>query len=114
MHQTSDRSLRDAKRAINKAFKKKICTDANTIHNIAERGNTATTTHFVAIWDHILNGNLKSDEHVLLGITGSGQTIGTGIYTFDDLPDRIRASKLEGRHPEKVHPTPRETPPLRT
>ncbi|NIL98278.1 MAG: amino acid adenylation domain-containing protein, partial [Planctomycetales bacterium] len=114
MHQTSDRSLRDAKRAINKAFKKKICTDANTIHNIAERGNTATTTHFVAIWDNILNGTLKSHEHVLLGITGSGQTIGTGIYTFDDLPERIRASKQEERHPPKVPAVTSQPPRPRT
>ncbi len=48
MHQTSERSLRDGMQAINKAFGKQICTSKNTINNLAHRGNTATTTHFVA------------------------------------------------------------------
>ncbi|HUS40456.1 MAG TPA: 3-oxoacyl-[acyl-carrier-protein] synthase III C-terminal domain-containing protein, partial [Pirellulales bacterium] len=113
LHQTSDRSLRDAKRAINKAFRRNVCNDDNTIHNIAERGNTATTTQMVAVWDNIISGNIKSGERVLFGITGSGQTIGTGIYTFDDLPDRIRHNKQNGQHPEKRHSPAAQQPPRR-
>ena len=90
MHQTSDRSLRDGMRAINKAFKRKICRADNTINNLAHRGNTACTSHFVAVWDNILSGRIRSGDKAVFGITGSGQTIGTGVYTFDDLPDRIR------------------------
>lgn len=93
MHQTSRRSLRDGKRAINKAFKAKICNDKNTIDNLAHRGNTATTSHMVAVWDTIKEGRINSNDNVVFGITGSGQTIGTGIYTFDNLPDRIRANE---------------------
>jgi len=113
MHQTSDRSLRDGKRAINKAYKKKICNDENTINNLAERGNTATTTHFVAMWDHILNGRIKSDENIVFGITGSGQSIGSGIYTLDDLPDRLRDYKEQGVIRGKIENTgqPRPEPP---
>jgi amino acid adenylation domain-containing protein len=103
MHQTSDRSLRDGMRAINKALgKKKICTKDNTINNLAERGNTATTTHFVALWDSIFNGKIKSGDNAVFGITGSGQTIGTGIYTFDDLPDRMRRYRETGERPKKL------------
>lgn len=113
MHQTSDRSLRDGKRAINKAYKKKICNDDNTINNLAERGNTATTTHFVAMWDHILNGRIQSNQNLVFGITGSGQSIGSGIYTLDDLPDRLRAYKEQGVTPEKIEHSgePRPEPP---
>ena len=96
MHQTSDRSLREGKRAINKTYKKKICTDSNTINNLAQRGNTASTAHMVAVWDNIFNGRIKTGDNVVFGITGSGQTIGTGIYTFDDLPDRIRRQASGG------------------
>jgi len=103
MHQTSDRSLRDGMRAINKAFGKKICNWDNTTHNLAERGNTASTTHFVALWDEIEKGKIKSGNKVIFGITGSGQTVGTGIYTFDDLPDRLRAARA-GQLPKKIHP----------
>jgi amino acid adenylation domain-containing protein len=101
MHQTSDRSLRDGKRAINKSCRKKVCTDANTINNLADRGNTASTTHFVAMWDHILNGRIRSGDHTVFGITGSGQSIGSGLYRFDDLPDRIREAKQSGKRPAK-------------
>jgi amino acid adenylation domain-containing protein len=113
MHQTSDRSIRDGKRAINKVYKKKICNDDNTINNLAERANTATTTHFVAMWDHILNGRIKSDENIVFGITGSGQSIGSGIYTLDDLPDRLRAYKERNQVPAKIKDSgaPRPEPP---
>lgn len=101
MHQTSERSLMDGSKAINKAFNKKISTKENTVNNLPLRGNTASTSHMVAVWDNTLNGNIKSGENVVFGITGSGQTIGTAIYTFDDLPDRIRAAKNEGKFPQK-------------
>lgn len=110
MHQTSDRSLRDAVRAINKAYRRKICNDGNTVNNLATRGNTASTTHFVAVWDNIVNGRINSGDSVLFGITGSGQTIGTGVYTFDDLPDRVREARETGRRPARV-PSPVADPP---
>lgn len=96
LHQTSERSLLDARRAINEAFGKPVCRDDNTINNLAARGNTATTTHVVAMWDQILSGRIQSGDRVVFGITGSGQTIGTGLYTFDDLPNRLRTSQTTG------------------
>ncbi len=102
MHQTSARSLNDGARAINKAFKKKICNKQNTINNLAERGNTATTTHFVALWDKTLDGTLQPGNNVAFGISGSGQAVGSAIYTFDDFPDRLRRIKLDGQRPEKL------------
>jgi amino acid adenylation domain-containing protein len=110
MHQTSDRSLRDGMRAINKALGKKICNKENTINNLAHRGNTATTSHMVALWDNIYNGTVQSGHNMVFGITGSGQTIGTGIYTFDDMPDRVRKARESGQLPEKVFATEPEAP----
>jgi 3-oxoacyl-[acyl-carrier-protein] synthase III len=90
MHQTSEASINDAILTINRVFGAGAASRANTICNLAERGNTATTTHFVALYDYINAGRINSGDTVVLSITGSGQTIGTGLYTFDDLPDRIR------------------------
>lgn len=90
MHQTSEASINDAILTINRVFGAGAASRANTICNLAERGNTATTTHFVALYDYINAGRINSGDNVVLSITGSGQTIGTGLYTFDDLPDRIR------------------------
>ena len=102
MHQTSDRSLRNGARALNSAFKKKICNKQNIINNLAERGNTATTTHFVALWDRVADGTLKSGDNVLFAISGSGQSVGTAIYTFDDFPDRLRHSTSNGGTSKKL------------
>jgi 3-oxoacyl-[acyl-carrier-protein] synthase III len=96
IHQTSRRSLRDGMRAINKAFGKKVSHEGNTLDNISNRGNTATTTHFVAMWDQIEAGRIKSGEKVLFAVSGSGQTIGTGLYTLDDLPERVRQYQTTG------------------
>lgn len=61
------------------------------ISNVAERGNTATTSHWVAVWDHVQSGRIKSGDNVMFGVSGSGITVGTGLYRFDDLPDRLRS-----------------------
>ena len=101
MHQTSEMSIRDAAREINTYFGREVCNQQNVIVNLRDRGNTATTTHMVALMDRILSGEIKSGEHVIFGITGSGATIGTGLYTFDDLPDRLRRA-ARGQPPAKV------------
>ncbi len=90
MHQTSESSLNDAVVAINQVFGQGAANRDNTIYNVAERGNTATTTHFVALYDYILSNRIQSGDNVVFSITGSGQSIGAALYTFDDLPDRMR------------------------
>jgi amino acid adenylation domain-containing protein len=102
MHQTSKMTIYDAGREINSYFGKEVCHEGNLINNIAERGNTATTTHFVALMDHILSRRIKSNSNVVFGITGSGVNIGTAIYTFDDLPDRLRRAAAGSWKPDKV------------
>ena len=89
-HQTSRRTLQAANRALNAAFSEEVCHDGTTIDNLAERGNTATTTHFVAIEDNILSERIKTGDRALFCAPGSGLTFGTALYTFDDLPDRRR------------------------
>jgi amino acid adenylation domain-containing protein len=95
MHQTSETALRDAIREINAVFGRKICNEGNTIFNLAERGNTATTTHCVALRDNIMNNRINPGDKIVFAVTGSGQTIGTALYTFDDLPDRMRRAESD-------------------
>lgn len=96
MHQTSEASINDAIQAVNRMFGQGAAHRGNTIYNLAERGNSATTTHFVALSDHIRNNRINSGDNVVLSITGSGQTVGAALYTFDDLPDRMRRGTNEG------------------
>jgi 3-oxoacyl-[acyl-carrier-protein] synthase III len=90
MHQTSEASLNDAVVAVNRMFGQTVAHPGNVIANLAERGNTASTTHFVALGDHIRGNRIRSGDNVVFGISGSGQTVGAALYTFDDLPDRLR------------------------
>jgi amino acid adenylation domain-containing protein len=103
MHQTSQSSLNDAVVAVNRMFGTGAANPGNTINNLAERGNTATTTHFVALKDHILGNRIKSGDNVVFSISGSGQTVGAALYTFDDLPDRLR--RRSDDHPGRGLPT---------
>lgn len=105
-HQTSRMTLNGVAREINKVMNRKFLNETNFIINVGERGNTATTSHWVALKDYILNGRINSGHNVAFGITGSGLTLGTALYTLDDLPDRVRA-QAEGRavdRPESSKP----------
>jgi acyl transferase domain-containing protein/3-hydroxy-3-methylglutaryl CoA synthase len=93
MHQTSETAVRDAIRQINKHYGRPVCNDDNTIINLRERGNTATTTHFVALEDQLQHGRPRAGERMLFGITGSGLTIGTAVYDFDDLQHRMASAR---------------------
>lgn len=103
VHQTSKTTINDVPREINKYFGREVVERNSVINNIAERGNTATTTHMVAVMDHIRNNHIQSGDNAIFGITGSGATIGTALYTFDDLPDRIRQREA-GEPVQKVMP----------
>jgi amino acid adenylation domain-containing protein len=97
MHQTSAASINDAVTAINRMFGQTAVGGGNVINNLADRGNTATTTHFVAMMDNIRGGRINSGDNMVFSITGSGQTVGAALYTFDDLPDRVRRA-TDPRH----------------
>jgi amino acid adenylation domain-containing protein len=109
MHQTSDASLNDAVIAVNRMFGYTAAHPGNVISNLAERGNTASTTHFVALSDHIRGNRIKSGDNVVFGISGSGATVGAALYTFDDLPDRLRRGpghQHSATRPVSARPTP--------
>ncbi|MEO5825138.1 MAG: 3-oxoacyl-[acyl-carrier-protein] synthase III C-terminal domain-containing protein, partial [Gemmatimonadales bacterium] len=92
MHQTSSTALSSAMREINRVMQQRSCHPGNTIDNLAHRGNTASTSHFVALADQIATGRIASGDRVIFAISGSGLTVGTGLYTLDDLPERFRTT----------------------
>ena len=87
-HQISTISINEGIREIGKLFS--VDLSSRVINNLAQRGNTASNTHFVAIMDHIQNDRIQSGDQALFCIAGSGISVGTAVYRFDDLPDRIR------------------------
>lgn len=89
-HQTSRLTMQDALKEIEGRFDTDF--SGQLINNLAERGNTASTSHFLALRDSILEDRIRSGDNVLFSISGSGQTTGTALYTCDSLPDRMRAN----------------------
>ncbi|MFM7184139.1 MAG: 3-oxoacyl-[acyl-carrier-protein] synthase III C-terminal domain-containing protein [Planctomycetota bacterium] len=91
-HQTSKSTLDGGNRSVQRATTGRDLGLADKlVINVAERGNTATTSHFVALKDTIASGRINSGDSILFGILASGITVGTALYRLDDLPDRIRA-----------------------
>jgi amino acid adenylation domain-containing protein len=90
IHQTSETTLDGAVQEINRALGKPVCDRGNTLYNVAERGNTATNTHFLAVYEAIQAGRFATGDRLVFAVSGSGQTVGTALYTFDDLPERLR------------------------
>jgi len=97
MHQTSKTSLNGAVRMINQLLNDKVCDDKNTFNNLENRGNTASTSHFVALMDGIHEKKINSGEKLVFSINASGITIGTALYQLDDLPKRIQNEIRNGR-----------------
>jgi len=110
MHQTSNLTLNSARGEINRLLKSRICHDGNTINNLEQRGNTASTAHFIAVADHIRNNNINSGDKIVFSISASGLTIGTALYVFDNLPDRIRQIETSQTVQQKKDPIQRLSP----
>jgi 3-oxoacyl-[acyl-carrier-protein] synthase III len=91
-HQTSkltmEGALDEMKRRFNHDFGPRL------VNNLEQRGNTATTSHLLALRDSILQQRIRSGDDILFSISGSGQTTGTALYTCDDLPERLRSNTV--------------------
>ncbi len=98
-HQTAQRAI-DTLYEVNRLGQREVLHEGNVVNNLSERGNTASTSHFVALWDNIQNGRIRSGDRLLFAVQGSGMTIGTAAYVLDDLPDRVRF----GEHNGHAHP----------
>jgi 3-oxoacyl-[acyl-carrier-protein] synthase III len=90
LHQTSRRALQGGSAAFNKALGRKAMHQGNVVDNLTNRGNTASTTHFVALADLIEADRIHSGDQLAFCVQASGITYGTAIYTLDDLPARLR------------------------
>jgi 3-oxoacyl-[acyl-carrier-protein] synthase III len=92
VHQTSRLSIDGAARELRRRLGREVFRGINMVNNLAERGNTASTSHFVALADSIRAGEIREGDKVVFGILASGLTVGTGLYTCDGLAARMRVS----------------------
>lgn len=101
-HQTSSNSIKEATRATNRRFGRRICHSRNMVDNLKYRGNTATTSHWVAVNDLIEASAVQPGQRVVFSVTASGITVGLAQYRVEEFVTR----KVNGRHlPEAPPPT---------
>ncbi|OHB80585.1 MAG: hypothetical protein A2W31_10515 [Planctomycetes bacterium RBG_16_64_10] len=106
-HQTSSTTIKATVREVNRMLEAVVLDESNVIDIVPRRGNTASTSHFVAVHDGILAGRIAAGDTILFGIGASGITTGGAVYTCDDLPDRLRQQNrhvvsMESAHAEAV------------
>lgn len=107
-HQTARKVMESGRELVNQFLHRETFTEESTIVNIRERGNTSSTTHWVAIMDMILDNRLQNNDRVAFSVAASGITVGSALYIFDDLPARVRAN---GAAPSRA--AQRHRPPVR-
>jgi 3-oxoacyl-[acyl-carrier-protein] synthase III len=101
LHQTSRTSLTGAIAHVNATVGEPIVQTHQVVDNLTERGNTASTTHLLAVAEAIERGDITTGQRLLFGITGSGLTVGTAIY---DHGDRSRPEPRSARSSERIPP----------
>jgi len=84
-HQTSMRAIHSGDKRMGHYFGVRA---KNIIVNLQEYGNTASTSHFLALYRHLNEKRFKPGEKMMLMALASGLTVGFVIFTMDDLVDR--------------------------
>ena len=83
-HQTSARAIRKGARELAARLG---MSPKHFVENVAERGNTASTTHFVALYEYLEAGRFKQGDEILLLALASGLEVGVVIFRMDELVD---------------------------
>lgn len=62
------------------------------LYNCERFGNTTTTSHFLVLHEHMLNGEVQPGHKLLFVSGASGIVITHATYAMDDLPQRYQAA----------------------
>jgi 3-oxoacyl-[acyl-carrier-protein] synthase-3 len=88
-HQTSKRAIEKGTREL--AARLGVA-PKHVVQNVELRGNTASTTHFVALYEYLTARKFEKGDIVALISLASGLEIGVLVFEVDDLVERY------GRH----------------
>ena len=84
-HQTSARAIKKGMKDLAERFD---VTPKHTVVTVDEFGNTASTSHFVALRKYLREGRFTGEDRVLLLALASGLEVGIIIFTIDELAGR--------------------------
>ncbi|NMH98453.1 3-oxoacyl-ACP synthase [Pseudonocardia sp. K10HN5] len=93
MHQTSTRAIAKGAAAVTAEFG---AAPKHMVVTVDELGNTASTTHFVALWKYLNEGRFRGEDRILLLALASGLEVGIVIFTVGQLVERY--GQLVGSH----------------
>jgi 3-oxoacyl-[acyl-carrier-protein] synthase-3 len=81
-HQTSARAI---KKAMVEFADQLGASPRHVVITVDELGNTASTTHFVALWKYLIEGRFSEGDRILLLSLASGLEVGVVIFRVGDL-----------------------------
>jgi 3-oxoacyl-[acyl-carrier-protein] synthase III len=84
-HQTSARAIQ---KAMVEFAERLGSTPRHVVITVDELGNTASTTHFVALWKYLNEGRFKEGDRILLLSLASGLEVGVVIFRVGELVGR--------------------------
>lgn len=84
-HQTSARAIEKGTKEISERLG---VSPKNVLVHVTERGNTASTTHFVAMYEYLQAGRFEKGDKIMLISFASGLEVGVLIFEMDDLVER--------------------------
>lgn len=84
-HQTSARAIKKGARELAARLG---ASPKHVVENVSERGNTASTTHFVALYEYLEANRFKKGDRVLLLALASGLEVGVVVFEMDQLMER--------------------------
>ncbi len=99
-HQTSVKTIRSASSAVNKAMGWDLCNPTSVLLTLDKFGNTASTSHTLAIAENLRSGKVSSGDRVLFSVNASGLVVGSFVYRFGNLP--ITAAPAPATVPRSV------------
>jgi 3-oxoacyl-[acyl-carrier-protein] synthase-3 len=88
-HQTSKRAIEKGTKALAERLG---VAPRSVVENVQFHGNTASTTHFVALYEYLRDGRFRKGETVVLLSFASGLEVGVLIFEMDELVDRYAGS----------------------
>jgi 3-oxoacyl-[acyl-carrier-protein] synthase-3 len=84
-HQTSTQAITSGNRRLARYFRAR---PGNIVVNLEECGNTASTSHFLALYRMLTAGRFKAGERIVLMALASGLVTGVATFVMDELADR--------------------------
>ncbi|MEN8116108.1 MAG: 3-oxoacyl-[acyl-carrier-protein] synthase III C-terminal domain-containing protein [Bacteroidota bacterium] len=84
-HQTAKISIKAGARILSKYFREK---PGEVVINLSETGNTASTTHFVTLYQYLKKGKFKKGDKIMLVSFASGLVIGSVVFPVNEIVNR--------------------------